>query len=264
MDDHTKHLKEHNAAVEGGTQGQPHNVLNNDGTGSHMVLHAGAEKKRKRATATRKQISANRANATRSTGPRTLEGKEVVARNAIKHGLASRSVLLPGDDQRDYDIFSDDMMMSLAPEGPLEQELVQLIVDAKWVRRRVQRMESGALRYLTGAEIDAAVFADLWTRLPDSFNRYAAAKDRVIFRAIEELRRLQDRRKEERSSSPVQQFYAKQDELRGLQEVIAKRTEEIARRPIGEAKTNAEQAASPASPRILDDSPLKPPNGSEK
>jgi hypothetical protein len=38
------------------------------------------------------QIAANRRNALRSTGPRTSAGKERVARNAVRHGLASRIV----------------------------------------------------------------------------------------------------------------------------------------------------------------------------
>lgn len=39
--------------------------------------------------ATEKQIAANRRNATRSTGPRTPEGKERSRMNALRHGLSS-------------------------------------------------------------------------------------------------------------------------------------------------------------------------------
>jgi hypothetical protein len=39
--------------------------------------------------ATEKQIAANRANAKRSTGPRTLAGKLKVSRNAYRHGLST-------------------------------------------------------------------------------------------------------------------------------------------------------------------------------
>jgi hypothetical protein len=243
MKDPTKELQEQTAAVEGGTPEEPHDVLSNDGTVSHMVLHAGAEKKRKRVTATQRQIAANRANAARSTGPRTLEGKEAVARNAIKHGLTSRSVLLPGDDQREYKAFSDAMTISAAPQGPLEQEFVQQIIDAMWVRRRVPQIESGALRYLMGDEIDPAVSADLWSRLLDSLSRYAAAKDRVIFRAISELRRLQDRRMEELSYSPAQKMQAEQDQIRTVQKLIAELDGGIA----GKANTNADPEASRGS-----------------
>src|SRR6516164_9754675 len=40
-----------------------------------------------RTCANEKMLAANRANAARSTGPRTRAGKAVVARNALRHGL---------------------------------------------------------------------------------------------------------------------------------------------------------------------------------
>jgi hypothetical protein len=41
------------------------------------------------------RIEANRRNALRSTGPKTEEGKSTAARNARKHGILSREVLMP-------------------------------------------------------------------------------------------------------------------------------------------------------------------------
>jgi hypothetical protein len=41
--------------------------------------------------ATDAQVAANRLNAQESTGPRTTEGKAVVAQNAVKHGLLARA-----------------------------------------------------------------------------------------------------------------------------------------------------------------------------
>jgi hypothetical protein len=43
--------------------------------------------------ATSKQIAANRANALRSTGPRTVEGKKAASRNAYKHGLSRANTI---------------------------------------------------------------------------------------------------------------------------------------------------------------------------
>jgi hypothetical protein len=36
------------------------------------------------------QLEANRKNAEKSTGPKTPEGKQAVATNAVKHGLFAR------------------------------------------------------------------------------------------------------------------------------------------------------------------------------
>ncbi len=46
-----------------------------------------------------KQLRANQRNALKSTGPRTPEGKAAIRRNALKHGLLSQEVLLPGEDE---------------------------------------------------------------------------------------------------------------------------------------------------------------------
>jgi hypothetical protein len=46
-----------------------------------------------------KQGAANRRNAQKSTGPKTPEGKAAVRLNAMKHGLLSKDVLLPGEDE---------------------------------------------------------------------------------------------------------------------------------------------------------------------
>ena len=42
--------------------------------------------------ATEKQIAANRANAKRSTGPKTVAGKQRSSRNAYRHGLSRPSL----------------------------------------------------------------------------------------------------------------------------------------------------------------------------
>jgi hypothetical protein len=42
-----------------------------------------------------RKLQANRANAKRSTGPRTQAGKAASRRNALKHGILSRSIELP-------------------------------------------------------------------------------------------------------------------------------------------------------------------------
>ena len=47
------------------------------------------------------QIAANRANAQRSTGPRTEEGKEKSARNALNHGLCAERVVIDEEDREE-------------------------------------------------------------------------------------------------------------------------------------------------------------------
>ena len=53
--------------------------------------------------ATQAQINANRANAQKSTGPRSVEGKSASRFNALKHGIDAASIVIPGEDPADYD-----------------------------------------------------------------------------------------------------------------------------------------------------------------
>jgi hypothetical protein len=48
------------------------------------------------------QIEANRKNAEKSTGPKTPEGKQAVASNAVKHGLFTRQLILNDEDPEEY------------------------------------------------------------------------------------------------------------------------------------------------------------------
>src|ERR1700737_413477 len=52
--------------------------------------------------ATDAQIEANQANAQKSTGPRTMEGKMKSRRNALKHGMASEGKVLPPSDEKNF------------------------------------------------------------------------------------------------------------------------------------------------------------------
>ena len=46
----------------------------------------------------RKQIEANRLNAQKSTGPRSVEGKAAIRFNALKTGIDAKSQVIPGED----------------------------------------------------------------------------------------------------------------------------------------------------------------------
>ena len=82
------------------------------------------------------QVEANRANAQKSTGPRTPEGKATVAQNAVKHGLLARTAVLHGEDWEEHACFSEDLLNELYPDGVMEQELADRIVSLSWRLRR--------------------------------------------------------------------------------------------------------------------------------
>jgi hypothetical protein len=88
-----------------------------------------------------RKLAANRANAARSTGPCTPEGKARVSMNAVRHGLASHAALLPGEDPDELEALARAYHDDLRPRGALEQDLVARIVGISWRLRRVTRAE---------------------------------------------------------------------------------------------------------------------------
>jgi hypothetical protein len=89
------------------------------------------------------KADANRQNALKSTGPRTQEGKAAVRLNAVKHGLLSQEVLLPGEDEAALTELGVRLRDELQPVGELENLLVDRIITAYWRLRRLGRVETG-------------------------------------------------------------------------------------------------------------------------
>jgi hypothetical protein len=94
---------------------------------------------------TAKAAAANKANSKKSTGAITPEGKAVVSKNAVKHGLLSRMLIIAGEDAQDFDILLVRLMQSIAAEGMLEQVLVEKVAVALWRQRRLVAAESAAI-----------------------------------------------------------------------------------------------------------------------
>ncbi len=81
----------------------------------------------------------------RSTGPSTSEGKAISALNAIKHGLAAKQVLLPGEDPAEYAHRADAVFEALAPRDEAQAEVVALVADDLHKLARLERVEVGVL-----------------------------------------------------------------------------------------------------------------------
>src|SRR4028119_1605543 len=89
------------------------------------------------------KAEANRRNALKSTGPKTPEGKSAVRLNAVRHGLLSKEVLLPGEDEEALRELGEHLRDELQPFGELENLLVDRVVAAVWRLRRLSRVETG-------------------------------------------------------------------------------------------------------------------------
>jgi hypothetical protein len=89
--------------------------------------------------------AANRRNAQKSTGPRTPEGEAKVRLNALRHGLRSRQVVIPGLEQPwDFTVYLARLEKAFKPKGPLEVRQVREIGEADWQHGRWLRAEATA------------------------------------------------------------------------------------------------------------------------
>ena len=94
--------------------------------------------------ATPAQMAANRANAQRSTGPKTIEGKETARRNALKHGMTGAGVVIPGEDEHEVAVRVAALEAQLVPEGDvLAALLVRQVAVASIRIERAFRHETG-------------------------------------------------------------------------------------------------------------------------
>jgi hypothetical protein len=84
----------------------------------------------------------NRANAERSTGPKSPEGRAISSSNALKHGLTGNTVLLDSDDADAYQERLDAYVKQFKPVTLEERRLVQSIHDAAWRLDRIINLES--------------------------------------------------------------------------------------------------------------------------
>src|ERR1039457_1019770 len=114
--------------------------------------------------ATPAQITANRANAQKSTGPRSPEGKSASRFNALKHGIDAASLVIPGEDPAEYDALAAEYSGEFRPQSPSEFFHVETMLRADWQKIRLQRVEADLFRTLLaespGATLAAALLCD--------------------------------------------------------------------------------------------------------
>jgi hypothetical protein len=119
--------------------------------------------------ATEKQIAANRANARRSTGPKSAAGKMVSSRNAYRHGLTC-----PLSASADTSAKLEAIARAVTGEGE-----EQLISAAEFARAQLELLRIRATR----AEMMTAIERDDNTQLRplvalDRYERYAHTRRR--------------------------------------------------------------------------------------
>jgi hypothetical protein len=138
---------------------------------------------------------ASRQNGARSRGPKTAAGKARSARNALKHGLCARKLLvLPEEDAAAFQALEVALLEELAPVGALQAVLAARVVSAAWRLMRADRLEAEVLEFRRSHEggLGLALMRDgNGTRSFDTVMRYRGAATAELMRALKTLQALQ-------------------------------------------------------------------------
>ena len=123
------------------------------------------------------QIEANRANAQKSTGPTSAEGRAASSRNSVSHGLsASPNTLFASDTeaQNNFAQHIQKLRTDCLPEGTLEEETFRRYAFATFQINRAQALELQA--------------QDRWVNEPDHPTWFSQMERFIKLGALQERR----------------------------------------------------------------------------
>ncbi len=174
------------------------------------------------------RVQANQANAQRSTGPKTVEGKERSRANAFKHGQTGSGIVLPEADSAEVErraaAFSDELMangelgQALARRAALNSVRMERAADQQTaaLSQRVRQVEADFVAPDGVDDDEAAILRAEAVRISmfdpsreaTLARRYEAAAERNFFKAIKELRQLNRQADSLATADPVADFGA--------------------------------------------------------
>jgi hypothetical protein len=150
----------------------------------------------------------NRANSQKSTGPRSVPGKQRSRMNAVKHNLSGQHLILQDTELEAYNRMSASMLNDLNPKSEPERQIAEKIIDINFRLNRLTAIENNLFSFgLTANETDTdhddrieimAAQTRAWTERAgyfDTLGRYENRLSRQLLRYQEEFERLQAVRK---------------------------------------------------------------------
>ena len=129
----------------------------------------------------------SRINGAKSFGPATAEGKAISSQNALKHGIFSKQVVLPGEDAEAFERLRADYIRRFRPQGDAEQELVETIAASSWRLKRIMRIENALF---DDENTDALKALGLLVRYENQLNR-------TYDQSVRRVKELQENRPKE-------------------------------------------------------------------
>jgi len=149
------------------------------------------------------RIAANRANARRSTGPRSADGKRRSSMNALAHGVYAEMRVVTDEDRATHDAVLDAVLDEFRPVGRYETGLARRLAFLWWQLGRALEAETRLLELVRREGAENAFRATLREiRALDRVGRLEFKLQDAIERVEHLLARRQALRKRMRGSSP--------------------------------------------------------------
>src|ERR1700760_1383486 len=92
--------------------------------------------------ATFAQIQANRLNAQKSTGPRSVTGKAASRMNALQSGIDAKLLVITGEKAADLAALATGYLDQYQPANPTERAFVDILTRDDWQLRRLARADA--------------------------------------------------------------------------------------------------------------------------
>src|SRR3954454_16026994 len=86
-----------------------------------------------------------RQNGAKAAGTKSLAGIQQSAKNATKHGLTGKAIVLSNESQQKFEELHQTYVDEFQPQSGVEMDLIDQMVAAQWRLRRIWRMQTAAL-----------------------------------------------------------------------------------------------------------------------
>jgi hypothetical protein len=131
---------------------------------------------------------------TASTGPRSAEGKARSSMNALKSGIYSKSLTIPGEDPAQLTALTDEYYQRFHPAYPEQRDQVDILIRSTWTLRRLAAAEAQVWEYQMENMTGAAKLGHAFRSAGDAFGRLQRivnSTQRNYRDALHELERIQ-------------------------------------------------------------------------
>ena len=125
-------------------------------------------------------------------GPKTIEGKQISSRNAIKHGCCADNLILKSENIEDYKALEATWLRAYEPKDDAEKHLVRELINADWFLQRATRNVASVEAQISEAVEIPLFWADDHHRALTRFMRYQTTRANTVAKcrkAIEDYRK---------------------------------------------------------------------------